>query len=541
MNWSSTFSWLWQQSRGYRWGLAGNALLGCLRVAASLLFVAISKHLIDIATGVASGSLWLWAGILIACPVVQLGFGALNLRLENAQDISMRNSLSLRMYNHLLRMQWQGPTQMLSGDLTERLTQDVATVSSTVCREIPFAVISLVQLLGAFAFFMWLSPKLALLMVAVMPIALLLSKRFIDRTHAVTSEMRRLDGRLQQTMQESLRHHVMVKALQLVDYFTSRVEAVQSDMALQVKRRTVLSIQGRVIVQLGFSAGYVLAFLWGVWGLSTAAITFGTMAAFLQLVSRIQQPTVSLSRQVPVIANVTASIQRLRELMDVPAEDAVANLSFTAPVGIRIEGLSFAYPEGERMVYENFSCHFRPGTATVVMGPSGAGKSTLLRLLLGLVKPTAGSIIYYDRDYAYEAGPALRGNIGYVPQGNTLISGTVRENLTMGTAGISDKKIQQALTLAVADFANSLPQGLDTLCGEDGFGLSEGQAQRIAIARALLRESSVLLLDEPTAALDSATASRLIANLRSLPDKTIIIITHNRDLASQIPTLQIGI
>ena len=250
------------------------------------------------------------------------------------------------------------------------------------------------------------------------------------------------------------------------------------------------------------------------------------MTAFLQLVGQIQRPLVEMGSQIPALIHATASIDRLIEIESLPREAPGEQILLDSTAGIRLSDVSFAYPDSEKDVFCGFSYDFMPGTRTAVVGPTGVGKSTLIRILLSLLKPRSGSVEIYSSE-TFPMSPSLRSNLVYVPQGNTLFSGTIRDNLLMGKPDASDDEMWTVLQTAAADFVTDLPAGLDTQCFEAGGGLSEGQAQRIAIARALLRPGSILLLDEFSSALDAQTEKTLMERLtRSLPDHTMIFITH---------------
>ena len=280
-------------------------------------------------------------------------------------------------------------------------------------------------------------------------------------------------------------------------------------------------------MSLALQAGHVTAFLWGVTGISHGTVTYGMMTAFLQLVGQIQRPLVEMSSQIPSVIHATASIDRLMELEALPREDEEEARLFEGAVGIRLDDVTFSYPDTSRNVLDGFSWDFRPGSRTAIVGPTGVGKSTMIRLMLSLLRPQKGKVMLYSSYDEAESSPATRCNLVYVPQGNSLFSGTVRDNLLMGNPEASDEQLSSALHVAAADFVFDLPQGLDTQCFESGAGLSEGQAQRVAIARALLRPGSILLLDEFSSALDAETENILLERLTSsLPDHTMIFITH---------------
>ncbi|MBQ4285686.1 MAG: ABC transporter ATP-binding protein, partial [Bacteroidales bacterium] len=284
---------------------------------------------------------------------------------------------------------------------------------------------------------------------------------------------------------------------------------------------------------LAFGAGYLAALLWGVSGIYAGTLTFGVLTAFLQLVGQIQGPSVRLTRQIPAFVYATASIDRLSELEDAPKEEKGEPLMLEGVAGIRFEDVSYRYPDGNSDVLSHFSYDFLPGSRTSVVGETGIGKSTMIKLILSLLRPTSGKVLIYDGYRAEQASSSLRVNLVYVPQGNTLFSGTIRENLLLGNPSATEEMMWEALDCAAAEFVRGLEAGLDTVCGEQGTGLSEGQSQRIAIARGLLRPGSILLLDEFSSSLDPATEDRLMKNLTAgYPHKTMVFITHRENITS---------
>ena len=313
-----------------------------------------------------------------------------------------------------------------------------------------------------------------------------------------------------------------------------RLDDLQNTEYGQVIARTRINIFARTTVGAAFSYGYIAAFLWGVYGIYRKMSTFGTMTAFLQIVGQIQRPVVNLTRQIPSFIYATASIDRLMELEASPKEETGEQQMVGGVAGIRLKGLSFRYDDGDKDVFTGLDFDFAPRSRTAIVGETGIGKSTLVRLMLSVLRPTGGRIeIYGEEGESYEASPMTRCNIVYVPQGNTLLSGTIRDNLRLGDPDASEERMWWALDTAEAHFVADLPDGLDTICGEKGAGLSEGQAQRIAIARGLLRPGSILLMDEFSSSLDPETEARLVGNLgREGSGKTIVFITHREGVVA---------
>jgi ABC-type multidrug transport system fused ATPase/permease subunit len=305
-----------------------------------------------------------------------------------------------------------------------------------------------------------------------------------------------------------------------------KLEDTQKELRQNVVKRTAFRVFSNLVLNLGFAVGYIIAFLWAALRMANHSLTFGGMTAFLQLVARIQNPARNLTKLVPAVVNVFTAAERLMELEENPLEKQGQPVYVKSPCGVRLENVSFAYDAADGNVIDNVSFDFKPGTCTAILGETGSGKTTLIRIILALLHPQKGKAVIYNNKAEYELSPLLRCNFVYVPQGNTLMSGTIRENLLLGNLNATDEEMHEALRKSCADFVFDLPDGLNTKCQESGGGLSEGQAQRIAIARALLRDRQIMLFDEATAALDPETERQLLNNILSAHDRTIIFITH---------------
>ena len=522
--------------RPVRGRIAFSVLIGVVRIAASLGFVWICKRLVDIATGDLDAPLGPNIAIMLGIMLLQLACILATSAWESYNTARTGNELRADAFARVLRSTWTGREAYRSGDAVNRLEEDVRVINDLLCSRMPEVLITVIQLIAASTYLMLMAPSLLWVLLVLMTAAVVGSRLFFRKMRALTERIRKQEAEVQQLMQENLQKRLVVLTLIGTKRVLTRLGLLQQDVLGQTVVRVKYNAVARGFMIFGFLGGYAAAFLWGVLGIRSGAVTFGMMTAFLQLVGQVQRPIAELARQVPAFIHATTSVERLMELQALEQEPDEAPIQLSGAPGIRIQGVRYAYPDRpEELILDNFSHDFAPGSMTVIMGPTGAGKSTLSRLVLGLLKPEGGSVELYGAEGCFPAGPALRGNFLYVPQGNSLLSGTIRENLLLARADASEEELREALHCAVADFVFDLPDGLDTLCGEAGSGLSEGQCQRIAIARALLREGGVLILDEATSALDSLTETLLLERLdaRFRGSKTLLFISHRESLSAR--------
>ena len=520
-------SWLWRSSRGLRLQAALNALIGIMSVTLDFAFIYATKWTIDIATNRAEGSLRVAAYTLAGIMLSKILLGFARKWVGALLGVRSQNILQKRLFTHLLRSEWNGQEDRHSGDTLNRIERDVRDLTSCITETVPAMLEVSYRFVGAFFYLFHMDARLACLIVCIVPCFLILSKVYVRKMRAITRDIRSTESRVQSILQESIQHRAILKTLERVGTMIEKLEQTQRELRRHVRHRAVFSSSSSTLLSIGFGTGYLVTFLWGVNSLQEESITYGMMISFIQLVGQIQGPFRDMTRFIPVLISTLTASERLMELEDHPLEDDANPITFPDGAGVRLKDVSFYYKEGGRAILSHFSCDFPKGTTTAILGETGAGKTTLIRLILALLKPTEGQVEMYDEARTEKASPRTRCNLVYVPQGNTLFSGTIRDNLLLGNPDATEQEMREVLETACAGFVMNRPDGLDTVCGELGAGLSEGQAQRIAIARALLRKGSVLLLDEATSALDMQTEQQLLRNLSNREaGQTIICVTH---------------
>lgn len=523
---SEILRWLWRAWRGNRLQAALNAVVGLLSVGVSLTQVWAVKHAIDVASGDEQGNIYMAVAFMGVLILIDFALNISGIWIRNLLGIKAQNRMQQRVLDRILRSEWRGKESRHSGDVLNRLEFDVTNVVNFLTETLPSALSVLAMFVGAFSYLASMEWRLAVLVAAMVPLFVLVSKIYIRQMRGLTRQVRDSDSKVQAFMQEITQNRMLVKTLESGGFMINRLESTQSELRRNVVRRTSFSVFSNFILNFGFTLGYLVAFLWAAVRMSAGTLSFGGMTAFLQLVSKIQGPARSLTKLVPAFVSVFTAAERLMELEEDPLEEQGDPIVLDAPCGVRLDNVSYAYQDGDSNVIDNLSFDFRPGCCTAILGETGAGKTTLVRMLLALLQPQSGSLHIYNNVEERQLTPRLRANFVYVPQGNTLLSGTIRENLCLGKHNATDEEMREALVKSCAEFVFDLPDGLDTACAEKGGGLSEGQAQRICIARALLRNRSVMLFDEATSALDPDTERRLLKNILASHDKTIIFITH---------------
>lgn len=519
--------WLWQSSSDNRLQAILNTIIGLLEVAVSLVSVWAVQHAIDIASHHCQGDIIqavVLMGLLILC---NFALGIASVWVRNVLGIRAQNRMQRRMLGRVLRAKWQGRDAMHSGDMLNRLEGDVNAVVNFVAETLPNAVSVVALFAGAFFYLFSMDHTLALIIIVVCPLFLLLSKVYMGKMRQLARDVRESDSQVQSLMQESIQNRMLVKTLEGENVMIDRLNGQQQVLREKVVKKTQFSVISHFIINFGFATGYLIAFGWSALRMSAGSLTYGGMTAFLQLVNKIQNPARNMTRLVPQFVHVITSAERLMYFEDIPLEKQGNPIELKGTCGVLIDNVSYAYDdEPDVSVIDSLSFDFKPGTCTAIIGETGAGKTTLIRMILSFVNPTNGTLYIYNKEKKVKVSPLTRCNIIYVPQGNTMMSGTIRDNLMLGNVDASDKEMYEALEMACADFVKELPEGIDTVISENGDGLSEGQAQRICIARALLRNCSIMILDEATSALDPQTEKKLLENLLKGNSHTVIFITH---------------
>jgi ABC-type multidrug transport system fused ATPase/permease subunit len=532
--------WILRTIRPFWMQVAAMMLCHIAVAACAIAFVYVSKVMVDNATAMFAaqaagaaetvGTIWTnlgkWACAMIGIVVFRILLNSLRSYIQTKTDVKLRNRLRSRMFDQLLNTRHENSASLHTGDLVNRVFEDVRVVASAVSVSLPNTIGSCIQFAAALIFLLILDLRLAIVIAVILPVGIIGGKYITYRLRSLTHNIRNSDSKVQVHIQESIQHKTVIQTMDYVDNSSSELIDLQSDLYGNELKRVRFSIAARIIMALCMSGGHAIVFLWGVFGISTGAVTYGMMTAFLQLVSQLQRPLLEMSSSVPSLIHAIASVDRIIEIEEIPRDKADEARHLAGVPGIKIENVTYAYPESDTEIFTDFSHNFLPGSRTAIVGPTGIGKSTLIRLLLALLTPKKGSITIYDNE-EIPISASTRCNLVYVPQGNSLFSGTIRENLQMGDPQATDEKMWWALETSAADFVKELPSGLDSPCFEAGVGLSEGQAQRVAIARALLRPGKVLLLDEFSSALDTQTEDILMERLtKALPDRTMIFITH---------------
>ncbi|MBQ3357116.1 MAG: ABC transporter ATP-binding protein [Clostridia bacterium] len=528
--------WIYRHTRAYRKSILLFILIGLLTTLLSMVSAVLTKRLIN---SIIEQHGWhvLHNGILVVLfALFNIVFGAISSRYSAKINLRVSNDLRAEVFGVFMNTDWQALQQYHSGDLLNRINSDVSTVANSVLGWVPTLVVKTAQFVASLIVILYYDPTMALFTLLSAPVSILIAKPFVRKLRTFSKEMRTVSSEMMSFNEEAFQNAQSIKAFNLVDSFRSKLDQVQKiyyDTAMEHNRVSVLNTS--LLSTIGMFASY-LCLGWGAYRLWGGAIDFGTMVLFIQLAGYLSSALSALFRLVPTTIDCTVSAQRLMAIFSLPrepeADSAAVDAIRDADFSLRIEDMSFSYQDRPTTL-EHFNLEVAPQEVVAIVGQSGSGKTTLFRILLGLLQPDSGSLTLVSGENTVPVSPATRSLFAYVPQDNVIFSGTVADTLRLVRPSASDDEIYAALRVACAeDFVRDLPDGINSQMSERGSSLSIGQNQRLAIARAVLADAPILLLDEVTSALDLETEEQVLQNIAALPNKTCIISTHRPSVLS---------
>lgn len=519
--------WIFKRIKRYFPLIVIIAVLAALSAIGYVVLALITKDILDIATSDKGGSLIFYGIILFAIIAAQVLLMCLQSLLNSYASGKLTIELRSYLFGMLCKKKYADISRYHSGDILNRFTSDVEVIVNSSVSIIPSIASMVSKIVAGIGAILVLNPILAVI-VLLLGITVPALGRFINKKYKyMHKECQKTEGQTRSFMQECFENIVVIKTFVSEAPFIKRLGGyMDSNFKLKLKR-TSISIIASMSLYAFFTVGYYAVLLWGADGISSGVITYGTLTAFLQLISQLRAPLQNVSGILPQYYSALASAERLIELEHQPNEanqldEAEINKLKKDFASLEVDNISFGYDN--EAILRNCRFSAEKGKITALTGESGSGKSTLFKLILGLYEPQSGSITINGE---IKLDVSMRGLFSYVPQGNMVLSGTIRDNITLCDPEVSDERLSEAARAAeIYDYIKTLPDGFDTVLSERGAGLSEGQLQRISIARALLVDAPVLLLDEATSALDEATETRVLSNIKSMTDKTVIFITH---------------
>lgn len=527
------WKWIFSYSKKYKGAILFYTLLGIFSTSMGLVSSVASKYMIDIITGYQTDKLWIMIVITVGSAIFSLAFSNIIGRISTKLSIYINNDIQADIFDKIIDADWLEINKYSNGDVLNRFNSDVSTVSGNAISWLPSIVIAIYNFVATFIVIWHYDKIMSLLAFASAPIMLLMSKFLITKQREYAKKVKEMSSQMMTFEVETFYNFDTIKSFGISDLYGKKMRTWQSrfkDVSLEynmfsIKTGIFMSIMGMIVQYAAF--GYCLFRLW------THDITYGTMTLFLQQRGNLNSAFNSVISIIPAFLNSSISAHRIRELAQLPKEvhipesnelDRLAEEGFE----VRMRDVDFSYVEGTRVITQS-SFHAHSGEIVALVGPSGEGKTTMIRLILGLIRPEKGQAVMIGADgREVPMNAETRHLFAYVPQGNTILSGTIAENMRMVKEDATDEEIIEALKVSCAwDFVEKMPDTIQSKIGERGRGFSEGQAQRIAIARAVLRDAPILLLDEATSALDVTTERRVLRNIISQkPNKTCIVTTH---------------
>ena len=519
--------WLLITMKGFSGFIVAIIFLGAISALLGIYRALVTKWLVDSATAAdisrMNNYLILLGSILLFDIVVR----AIHTILLEKGEIKISNSIQNNLYAIIIKTKWMQFLKYHSGDYLTRMTSDVGEITDVIISTIPSIITLSILVFGSFISIFYIDPKLAIVIITVIPLAALFIRFFSKRLKKLYIESQRVESNYRSFINESIQNMLVVKTFCLEKVNFSKAKTMQQEKVRLVAARTKLTVVSTSLVTISSWMGFFLVFLWGSVKIAEGTTTFGTLMALIQLIGNIQGPLITVASSIPMIVYALASVERLREIEGLEREfEAEFSLDMTS-AGIKYNQVDFYYNK-DNHVLKNIEVDIKPGETVALIGSSGEGKTTFIHLLMSLLNPVNGDIVILDGEKEYVVSKNSRGFISYVPQGNNIFSGTIADNLRLGKEDATEEELMMATKAASAwDFIQESENGMNTHIGERGVGLSEGQTQRIAIARALLHKAPILILDEATSALDSKTEVDVLRTIQSLEQSpTCIIITH---------------
>lgn len=530
--------WLFSLSRCYKKEIFAVTVLSVIGTVFSLTTSLCLKYVIDIVTGTLNQSILLVVLAAVAMLLGSIFLSAITSRITTKVNVKIQNELQLQVYGTIFNAQWESLREYRKGDLINRINSDASLIASGAVSWWPTVITFAAKFIYTFVLIVMNDPIMEAIALMSAPVSALLSRFMIRKMHNHSLKVKELSADIMSYQEDSFQNLQYIKSFGISDVINKRLIKKQQEYKEESLNYNKVTVLMNIIMGLvGITVTFV-SYAWGIYRLWEGFITYGTMVMFLQLTLTLSNSFNSILSVIPTTINLGTSAARIISLENLPEEKSTPtaeekkfiNSNFKSGVSINCSNLSFSYSDkpSER-VLKNAGFSAGIGETIAIIGGSGIGKTTFFRLLLGLLEPTEGEIIFKgNNNETIKAGPSTRELIAYVPQGNTIISGTVAENLRLIKKDATDEEIITALKLSCAyDFVSKLPQGINSQIGESGNGFSEGQIQRISIARALIKDAPVLLFDEVTSALDEETESRLLHNIQThFKNKTIIFVTH---------------
>lgn len=528
--------WMWQYIRRYKFAVFFYLILGIFSTLMGLAGSVLSKYLIDAVTGVDKNNIvWIVGGI-VGMALGGVIINAITSRISTKISIKVNNEIRQEAYDKVMRSDWLSMTNFHSGDILNRLNGDVSTVSGSVIGWIPSLITKTVQFIGALAIILYYDPTMAILALISAPIMMIVSKLLMTKMRYFNKKSREVSSEVMSFNEESFQNIQSIKAFDLIGRFNNKLINMQEkykEVSLDYNKFSIATSSFMSVV--GMMVSYS-CFGWGVYRLWTGHITYGTMTLFLQLSGTLSSSFNALVGMVPSAISATTSAGRLMDFFKLPNEELlnheeiqhIYNNTKDQGLTVELDNVMFNYDEN-KVVFENASIVANPGEIVALVGPSGEGKTTMVRILLALINIKKGKAVLRDiNGMECNISADSRRFFAYVPQGNAIFSGTIADNMRMVKEDATDEEIIHALEIACAfDFVKQLPNGINSTIGEKGIGFSEGQAQRISIARAILRKSPILILDEATSALDVYTERVVLRNIMDMGyARTCIVTTH---------------